>query len=108
MFKLSAWLQSATPSVRYACAIVLALAAPATRLPLQRLHFTPVVPYAPFMVISAIVLGLGPGLLTTILCVLETIYFPVQPAGSWAAIAPENWERVAIVGFTGVFASVMA
>jgi PAS domain S-box-containing protein len=108
MFNLAAWLQRASPSIRYACAIALALAAPATRLPLQQLHFTPVVPYAPFMVISATVLGLGPGLFTTVLSVLETIYFAVQPAGSLTAIAPENWERVAVVGFTGVFASVMA
>src|SRR5580700_4539793 len=108
MFTLAAWFQRATPSVRYACAMALALAAPATRLPLQQLHFTPVVPYAPFMVISATVLGLGPGLFTTVLCLLETIYFAVQPVSSLSAIAAENWERVVVVGFTGVFASVMA
>jgi PAS domain S-box-containing protein len=108
MFKLAAWLQRTTPSVRYAGALALALAAPATRLPLQHLHFKPLMPYSPFIVISAILLGLGPGLFTTLLCLLETIYFAVQPTGSVAAVAPENWERVAVVCFTGVFASIMA
>lgn len=108
MFELAAWLRRTTPSVRYGCAIALALAAPATRLPLQHLHFKPLVPYSPFIVISAILLGLGPGLFTTLLCLLETIYFAVQPTGSVAAVAPENWERVAVVCFTGVFASIMA
>lgn len=108
MFKLVAWFQGAAPKVRYAAAIALALAGPATRVPLQPLHFTPVVPYAPFIVLSAIVLGLGPGLFTTLLCILETVYFATQPAGSLAAVGAANWERVAAVGFTGVFASFMA
>jgi len=108
MFNLVAWLEGARPSVRYATAVAFALAAPATRIPLQLLHFAPVVPYAPFIVMSAILLGLLPGLLTTVLCVLETLYFAIQPTGSLASVEAANWERVAAVGFTGVFASFMA
>ena len=89
-------------------AVALALAGPATRIPLRPLHFTPLVPYAPFIVISAIVLGFGPGLLCTALCVIETVYYASQTAGSVATMGPANWERVVVVGFTGVFASVMA
>lgn len=108
MFKLVQWIQSATPAVRYIAAIALAVAGPATRIPLRLLHFTPLVPYAPFIVVSAIVLGLGPGLFTTLLCILEAIRFAIQATGSFAGMEPANWERIAVVGFTGVFASVMA
>jgi PAS domain S-box-containing protein len=108
MFKLVARLQGAPLFLRYAAAIALAMAAPATRIPLQLLHFTPVIPYAPFLVISAIVLGLGPGLFTTALCMLETLYFAIQPTGFLGAVEAANWERIAAVGFTGVFASFMA
>ncbi len=108
MSKLARWLEAATPSVRYAAAIVLAMAGPAIRIPLHWLHFTPWVPYAPFIVVSAIVLGVGPGLFSTVLCMLEAIYFAIQPTGSFAAMDPAIWERVAVVGFTGVFASLMA
>src|ERR1700691_4853615 len=108
MFKPVHWIQKATPTVRYIAAIALAMAGPATRIPLHLLHFTPLVPYAPFIVVSAIVLGLGPGLFTTLLCMLEAMRFAIQATGSFAGMAPANWERIAVVGFTGVFASVMA
>jgi PAS domain S-box-containing protein len=95
-------------ALRYLCAIALAAAGPATRLPLRALHFTPLVPRAPFLVVSALALGLGPGLLTTALCVAEVIYSAFQQTGSLGAIDPADWERAIVVGFTGVFASLMA
>jgi len=97
-----------TPAARYICAIALALAAPGMCIPLRALHFTPLVPYAPFMVVSAVALGLGPGLLTTLLSSLEVIYSVLPAAGSLGAIAALDWERALAVGFTGVVASVLA
>jgi PAS domain S-box-containing protein len=106
--KLVALRRFRTPPLRYLCAIALALAGPATRYPLRALHFSPLVPRAPFLVVSALALGLGPGLLTTALCVAELIYNARQQTGSLGAIGATDWERVIMLGFTGVFASLMA
>ncbi|HLK18142.1 MAG TPA: PAS domain S-box protein [Bryobacteraceae bacterium] len=94
--------------VRYLGAIALAEAGPLTCLPLRALHFTPLVPRAPFIVISALALGLGPGLVTTLICVVEAIYETWKLTGSLGAITATDWERAIVIGFTGVFASVMA
>jgi PAS domain S-box-containing protein len=94
--------------LRYLFAMALAAAGPATRFPLRALHFQPLVPRAPFIVVSALALGLGPGLLTTALCVAEIIYGALEQAGSLPAISATDWERAIVVAFTGVFASLMA
>src|ERR1700751_3044654 len=99
MSKLARWLDTAPPSVRYTAAFVLAMVGPAIRIPLHWLHFTPLVPYAPCIVVSAIVLGVGPGLFATVLCMLEAIYFAIQPTDSVAGMNAANWERVAVIGF---------
>lgn len=109
MFPLGVWLPRFAADIpRYLCAIALALAGPATRIPLRALHFTPLVPYAPFLVVSALVLGLGPGLLTSTLCVLDVIHTALEQTGNFRAIGSAEWERAIVVGFTGIFASLMA
>ncbi len=93
---------------RYLSAVALAAAGPATRFPLRALHFTPLVPRAPFIVVSALALGLGPGLLTTALCVADVIYTALEETGSIGALRATDWERAIVVGFTGIFASLIA
>jgi hypothetical protein len=100
MFKLAGWPGRIT---RFAAAMALGIAGPA----LHTFAKIPLIPYAPFMVISAIALGLGPGLVTTLLCIVETLYFARNAAGSWALV-PADWERVGVIAFTGLFASLMA
>lgn len=104
MRKLVAWARRGAPWARYPAAIALGFGGPA----LHTLAHISLVPRAPFLVISAMALGLGPGILTTILCMLETFYLAVQARGSWQALGPGDWERVGVLAFTGLFASLMA
>src|SRR5579871_579295 len=77
MFRLTDWIEARTPFHRYLAAILLAVAAQAARLPLQPQTIVPFITYAPFVVVSALAGGLGPGVLTTILCVVEIcLLFP--------------------------------
>jgi PAS domain S-box-containing protein len=101
-----AWIQQRPLLTRYIAAILLAITVPG--LPILVPVAIPLVLYAPFMVVSAIALGLGPGLLAAFLCILEAIYFAIQSAGSFAAIDPASWDVVAFLGLTGLFASLMA
>lgn len=106
--RFAAYRRFASLSLRYLCAIALAEAGPLTCIALRAFHFTPLVPRAPFIVVSALALGSGPGLVTTLLCIAEVIYDARRLAGSLGAIDGSDWERAVVIGFTGVFASVMA
>jgi len=97
-----------TLSTRYIAAITLAVAAQVIRIPLHPQTLMPFITYAPFMVASAVAGGLGPGLLTTILCILEVVYFAVEPLGSLAIRNPANWIGIGALAMTGVVASVLA
>lgn len=95
-------------SAIYAAAIALATAA-------QIVRFWFVVPpsvgliwYAPFVLAAAILGGFGPGLLTTILCVLEAQYFVIEPIGSFAVNEARDIERLASLLLTGVIAAVFS
>src|ERR1700737_4922962 len=97
-----------TPTARYIAAILLAVAAQVVRIPLHPPTLIPFITYAPFMVVSAVAGGLGPGLLTTILCVLESMYFAIEPLGSFAMDDSTNWLGVGALAFTGIVASISA
>src|SRR5580693_4300739 len=101
MFKLAGWPGRIT---RFAAAMALGIAGPA----LHTFAKIPLIPYVPFMVISAIALGLGPGLVTTLLCILETLYFARNAVSSWEMLVPADWQRVGVIAFTGLFAILMA
>lgn len=95
-------------SATYAAAIAMATAA-------QLIRFWFVVPssvgliwYAPFVVAAAILGGLGPGLLTTVLCVLEAQYFVIEPVGSWVVSDVRDLERLSGLLVTGIMASVFS
>jgi hypothetical protein len=59
----------------YTAALLLAAAAQGARLPLDPPTSIAHITYVPFIVLSAGFGGIGPGLLTTALCVLESLYF---------------------------------
>ena len=96
------------PLARYTAAIALAILAQLVRIPLHLATMVPFITYAPFVVASAITGGLGPGLFTTILCTLESVYFSVEPVGSFAVANPTNWIGIGTLLVTGVVASAMA
>jgi PAS domain S-box-containing protein len=93
---------------RYLCAILLAAAAQLATLPFNEPRSVSLVLFAPFVVVSAMVLGLGPGLLTTTLCALEASYFLLDPIGSFGMGQPRDWDRLGALIATGVTASVLA
>ena len=101
------WSYRPTLAARYAAAVALSVTVLGLRSLLPA-PLTPLVPYAPFLVLSAIILGFGPGLLTTFLCMLEVIYFGIQSGGSFGAIQTVPWARVEAIGFTGLLVSLLA
>jgi K+-sensing histidine kinase KdpD len=107
MFQIAEWIKARTVARRYAAAVLLAIAAQVARIPVQPPKAIPIT-YAPFIVLSALGLGLWPGLVTTILCALELVYFGIEPIGSLAVADPMDWERVAVLVVTGLVAGIMA
>jgi PAS domain S-box-containing protein len=96
-----------TLSIRYTAAIVLAAAAQVVRLPLDPPTLIPFITYAPFMILSAWLCGLGPGLLTTILCMIEVRYFALNPLASFVIGDRTNLLGVGALAFTGVVANML-
>ena len=96
-----------TPAFRYIAAIGLALAAQVATITFH-LPISTFITYAPFIVASALVGGLRPGLLTTILCLIEAFYFAVKPAHPFATANPTDWDRLSALLLTGVVASVLS
>lgn len=97
-----------SPFARYCIAAALPVTAEITRFALHAPTLGRSITYAPFPVVSALLGGLGPGLLTTFLCVFEATYFAIQPGGSFAVNNAKDWESILILGLTGVFASLLA
>ena len=104
---LRAWLKPRHPALAYGVAALLPALAQAARLPLHPPTLIPFITFVPFMLLSASFGGLGPGLLTTVLCTLESVYFATEPTGSFRVADPRNWFGVSALAFTGVVASVL-
>ena len=102
------WVPIRSRMFRYVAAVLLAVAAQVARIPLHPPTIVPFITYAPFVVVSALLGGVGPGLLTTFLCALEIIYFAVEPIGSFWIADQTNWYGIAAFGVTGVAASLLA
>ena len=96
------------PVWRYLLAVGLAVLAQLTFIPFEDPSSSPLILYAPFIVASAILGGLGPGFTTMGLCLLGAIYFLVEPIGSLTIAQPMDRDRLAVLAVTGVVASVMA
>src|SRR5579872_5217772 len=93
--------------LRYTAALVLAVAAQVSRLPLHPPTLIPYITYVPFILFGAAYGGFGPGLLTTGLCVLESMYFATEPIGSFQVRDPQHWLGLAALLFTGAVISLM-
>ncbi len=92
---------------RYPAAIALAVAAQVARMPLHPPTIIPFITYVPFVVVSALLGGFGPGLVTTILCALEVMYFAIEPVGSFEVKDMTNWHGMGAFLLTGITAAVL-
>jgi signal transduction histidine kinase len=61
----------------------------------------------PFILLSAFIGGLGPGLLTTLLCTVESLYFAVEPIGSFTPLDQQEWLGLGALALSGAAASVL-
>jgi two-component sensor histidine kinase len=93
--------------LRYGAALLLGLAAQLARLPLASPTSIPYITYVPFILMSAALGGLGPGLLATGLCTLESLYFATAPIGAFAVDEPAHLVGLGVLAFTGVVSSVL-
>lgn len=94
-------------ALRYSFAIALAVLAQLVRLPLRPPTLIPFITFVPFVLVAAAFGGLGPGLLGTLLCVANAIYFDIEPIGSFRIADPQHWIGVAVLACTGVVASLL-
>ena len=90
----------------YAVAVLLAAAAQAARYLLVSRTGIPFISYVPFILTSGALGGLAPGLLTTALCCLESLFFAIEPLGTFAIREPDNRLGLAALALTGIIGSV--
>jgi PAS domain S-box-containing protein len=102
------WLEFRRLLTRYLVAIVLAFLAQLIRIPIHPPTLIPFITYTPFIVISAMIGGFGPGVLTTALCAMECAYFAIEPLGSFAMSDRQNWLGLCALFVTGLVTSVLA
>src|SRR5208282_4117628 len=92
--RLRRWKSGRRQLAGYTAALLLAAAAQVARLPLNPPTLIPFITFVPFIVLSAAFGGIRPGLLTTALCVLESLYFATEPLYSWGVRDPQDWLGV--------------
>ncbi|HTT62349.1 MAG TPA: DUF4118 domain-containing protein, partial [Bryobacteraceae bacterium] len=105
--RTSLWLQRLSPVFKYMAAALLAVLAEVARLPLHPSTFMPFITHVPFILLAAAFGGLGPGLLGTAICVLESMYFATDPVGSMRVADPRHWLGLGELALTGVVASLL-
>ncbi|HYL34972.1 MAG TPA: PAS domain S-box protein [Bryobacteraceae bacterium] len=93
---------------RYQAAVALAIAALLASIPFVAPTSLPLILYAPFIVVSALAGGCGPGLLTSMLCLLEAAYFTLEPVGSFRLANPRDWDHLGALFLAGLVASVLS
>ena len=105
--RLPLWLKRPSPALRYGGSVLLAALAQAVRLPLHPPTLMPYITYVPFILLTAAFGGLEPGLLCTVLCFFESIYFATEPIGSFRVADPRSWLGIGVLALTGMAASVL-
>jgi two-component sensor histidine kinase len=95
------------PAARYSIAVLLAVLAQLARIPLHSPTVIPFITYAPFILLSAYQGGWGPGVLTTILCSTESLYFAVAPVLTFQVDDTYNWVGMGSLVLMGVVASAL-
>src|SRR5437588_7617085 len=101
------WLRRPSPAISYAVALLLSTTALVVRLPLHPQTQIPFITFVPFLVLAGAIGGLGPGLLGTFLCALESLYFATEPLFSLRASDPQSWLGVGALALTGVITSLV-
>lgn len=101
------WFKRSSPALGYTAAVLLAVAAQLSRIPLHPQTLIPYITYMPFILLSAFIGGLGPGVLTTGLCTLESLYFATEPLGSVSVIEAQHLIGLGALACTGVVASLL-
>ncbi len=100
-------LRKPAPVLRYIAALLLAGLAQVARTPLHQPTLMPFITYVPFILLAAAFAGFGPGLLTTALCCLESIYFAVEPTGNFRVADRRHWLGIGALALTGIVASLL-
>jgi two-component system cell cycle sensor histidine kinase/response regulator CckA len=93
------WSKRPSPVAGYATAVALSLLAHLAR-PFLLPHM--LIPYGPSIVIAGAIGGLGPGLLATLLCALESLYFAAEPVRDI-----QNGLGIGALLITGIVASLV-
>lgn len=93
------------PATAYGIAVLLAVLAQLVQVPLHSPATISHAIYAPFILLSAYLGGLGPGLLSTVLCVMGSLYLATESLHSFRMEDPRNWLGVGALALTGVVAS---
>jgi two-component sensor histidine kinase/PAS domain-containing protein len=61
----------------------------------------------PFIVLSGWLGGFGPGLLATVLCTLESLYFATPPLFSFQVGNPQSYDGLGALAFSGLVTSLV-
>jgi len=107
LLTLTRWGRRPPSALRYPVGVLLALAAQIARLPLDPPTLVPYITYIPFMGASAAYGGFWPGLLTTVLCFLESMYFATEPIGTFLVRDPWNWFGLGSLLSIGLVADLL-
>jgi len=96
-------------AVAYGIGLLLAVLAQVASIALQGAPGTAphYITYVPFILLSAYLCGMGPGLLTTALSVIEALYYSTEPVHSLRVGDPRNWLGLGALAVTGVVASAL-
>jgi PAS domain S-box-containing protein len=95
------------PLLGYAAAVLLAVLAQVCRIPLHPATAMPFITYVPFMLFAIWYGGFGPGILASALCTFESIYFAIDPVGSFDVADPQQWIGVALLAATGFISAAL-
>ena len=101
-------LKEPSAAVRYYAAVLAAIFAQVARWPIDPPTLLPYITYMPFIVVSAWFGGFWPGVVTSVLCSLESIYFATEPLHSFAVRDRTHWAGIAVLAFLGLFVSLMS
>jgi PAS domain S-box-containing protein len=99
--------ETLSPVFGYSTAVLLAAAPQIVRIPLHPATLMPFITYVPFVVASAALGGFGPGMLTTGICLLESLYFAAEPLGSFKMGDPRLWGGLGALAGIGLVASTL-
>jgi PAS domain S-box-containing protein len=95
------------PLLGYSSAVLLAVLAQACRIPLHPATEMPFITYVPFMLLAIWYGGFWPGILTSALCTLESLYFAIDPVGSFRVSDSRQWIGVTLLAGTGLISAAL-